>query len=30
MADFHIAVHNLKNILNVILEEEWNLRKINF
>ena len=30
MADFHIAVHNLKNILNVILEEEGTLGKLIF
>lgn len=30
MADFHIAVHNLKNILDVILEEEGTLGKLIF
>ena len=30
MADFHISVHNLKNILDVILEEEGTLGKLIF
>ena len=30
MADFHIAVHNLKNILDVVLEEEGTLGKLIF
>ena len=30
MADFHIAVHNLKNILDVILEEDGTLGKLIF
>ena len=30
MADFHVSVHNLKNILDVILEENGTLGKLIF